>query len=131
MQKTNLDVARHAYDALRRDDLDALADVIHPEVEWHSLVLEIEGVFRGHDGVREWWRSIRAAFPDWKPEVVGFEEHGDWVLLRAHATGSGAASGVGIVGDFFQVGRFRDGLIVEYHAVRTRNDAMRVIGSAG
>ena len=127
MGQGNVDLARTAYAALLRDDIDAVVALAHPDVEWHSLVLEMEGEFRGHDGIRRWWESIRSAFPDWRPALADIEARGDWVLMHAQATGSGAASGVGIAGDFWQAVEVRDGLVVRYHAVRTRDEALRIV----
>jgi ketosteroid isomerase-like protein len=126
MADGNEQLVRAAYDALRRDDFDAFLEFIDPEVEWHSLVLEMEGTFRGHEGVREWWRSLRQAFPDWSPDLGEIHDRGDTIVVHAVATASGAISGVGIAGDFWQVAKVRDGLIVEYHAVRTKDEALRL-----
>ena len=56
------------FEAFRRRDLQAFVGYTDPEVEFTSLVLEVEGVYHGHDGVR-WWEAVLAVFPDWSPEV--------------------------------------------------------------
>jgi ketosteroid isomerase-like protein len=63
MSQENVELARRAYEALGRDDLDELLALVDPEVEWHSLVLEMEGTFHGHEGVRRWWTSLHSVFP--------------------------------------------------------------------
>ena len=128
MAQQNEELARRAYEALQRDDIEAFLAFVHPEVEWHSLVLEVEGVRHGHEGVRGWWRGLRGAFPEWNPSVVNVRSHGNRVVIHAHATGSGAASGVGIDNDFWQVAEIRDGLIVRYRAVRTEREALEAAG---
>ena len=130
MASANAELAQSAYDALIRNDIDAFLELIDPEVEWHSLILEMEGTFHGHEGVRRWWESLRSAFPEWAPSFAEVEDRGDWVIARASATGSGAASGVELEGDFWQVAEVREGLIVRYFAVRGRDEAMRVIEDA-
>jgi ketosteroid isomerase-like protein len=127
MGSGNVELARAAYAALSRDDIDEFIAFAHPDVEWHSLLLEMEGTIHGHDGVRRWWESIQTAFPDWRPVLTDIEAHGDWVLMHVKATGSGAASGVGIAGDFWQVVEFRDGLVVQHHSVRSRDEALRIL----
>jgi ketosteroid isomerase-like protein len=124
----NEDLARRAYAALQRDDIESFLAFVDPGVEWHSLVLEVEGVRHGHDGVRSWWHGLRSAFGEWNPSLVGVWSHGDWVVIHAHATGSGAASGAGIDNDFWQAVRLRDALVVEYHALRTEGEALAVVG---
>jgi ketosteroid isomerase-like protein len=128
MSQENEELARRAYEALQRDDIEAFLAFVDPEVEWHSLVLEVEGVRYGHEEVREWWRGIKSVFPDWNPSLVNVRSHGDRVLIHAHATGSGSASGVGIDNDFWQVAEVRNGLIVGYRAFRTEREALEAAG---
>src|SRR5437764_12430731 len=102
MSRENVELVRRAYEALRRDDIEGCLGDVHPEVEWHSLVLEMEGVRHGHDAVREWWRSLLAVFPDWRPSIEEIRDLGDWVLVHARQIGSGTRSGVGVDADFWQ-----------------------------
>jgi ketosteroid isomerase-like protein len=55
----NVELARRAYDAINRDDLEGFVSLIDPDVEFGSLIAEAEGkTYRGHDGVRQWWRDV-------------------------------------------------------------------------
>ena len=128
MSQENVELTRRAYEALERDDIEAFLSFLEPDVEWYSLILEIEGVFRGHDGVREWWRGIRTTFPDWRPSLVEVRAYGDRVVMHGRGSGSGAASGVDIDDDFWQVVEIRDGLVVWYRAVRTEKEAVEAAG---
>jgi ketosteroid isomerase-like protein len=130
MSQENVELAHRAYEALRRNDIEALVAVVHPDVEWHSLVLEIEGVFHGHEGVREWWQGIRTTFPDWNPWLLEVRTNGAHVVMNVRGVGRGAASGVDIDEDFWQVAEIRDGLIVWYRAVRTEDEALKAAGLA-
>ena len=126
----NEEIVRRAYAALRENDVDGFLEVVDPDVEWHSLILEIEGTFNGHDGVREWWAGLRSVFPNWNPEIVGVREDGEWVVAHARGSGSGVSSGAGLDEDFWQVARVRDGRIVWYRAVRTEQEAVEAAGWA-
>jgi ketosteroid isomerase-like protein len=65
MSRQNEQVARRAYDAFSRGDFEALAALLHPEVEFESLLLEMEaGSYRGLEGAREYFESVREVFPD-------------------------------------------------------------------
>src|SRR3712207_8048003 len=55
----NVERARLVYEALERDDLEAVLAYVHPEVEWNSIMLEMEGPVHGHEGVRRWWASLK------------------------------------------------------------------------
>lgn len=126
--RANIERTYRAYEALQADDIETFLTYVDRDVEWHSLILEIEGVFRGHDGVREWWNGLRVVFPDWNPSIVEAREFGDRVVIHGRATGSGAASGVGIDDDFWQVAEFQGGRIVWYRAVRTEREALEAAG---
>lgn len=128
MASQNEETVRRAYAALRANDLDAFLEIVDPEVEWHSLILEIEGTFHGHDGIREWWAGLRGVFPDWNPELVGVRESGDWLIARARGRGSAVMGGAGTDDDFWQVIRIKDGRIGWYRAVRTEREALAAAG---
>jgi ketosteroid isomerase-like protein len=121
---TNTELAHRAYERLHENDLDGFLEYVHPDAEWHSLVLEIEGAYHGHDGVREWWNGIVTTFPDWDPSIVDVREIGDVVVIHAHATGQAASSGVGIDDDFWQAAEVRDGKISRYATFRTEAEAV-------
>jgi hypothetical protein len=128
MSQENVELAYRAYENLQRDDIEGFLSYVHPEAEWHSLVLQMEGTFHGHDGVREWWSNLRSAFPDWRPFLEEGRDLGaDWVLLHARAQARGAGSGVGIDGDFWQIGRIRRGQITHYAAFRTQQEALEAV----
>ena len=43
-----------------RRDLESYLALMHPEVEFTTVAFGEERVFRGHDGVREWWEALSA-----------------------------------------------------------------------
>ena len=73
-------MVRGMHEAFRRRDLQAFLGYVDPEVEFTSLVHDVEGVYHGHDGVRSWWESVLAVFPDWSPTVEEVSEVGERVV---------------------------------------------------
>ena len=128
MSEENIEITQRMYAALADGDIEGFLAFVHPDVEFHSLILEIEGVFYGHKGVRKWWSGIRTAFPDWDPSIVSLRSVGDRVVVHALGSGSGAASGVGLDKDFWQVAEFTDGLMTRYRALRTEQEALEAAG---
>jgi len=128
MSQENVLLAHRTYAALQRGDFDEFLSYFDPQVEFRSLVLEMEGVFRGHEGVRQWWAGLRGAFPDWNPSLVEVRDLDDRVLIHASATGKGAASGVGIQTDLWQLVEVRNGRVVWYAAFRTEAEALEAAG---
>ena len=124
MARSDIETVRASHDAFRRRDLDRWLGYLHPDVEFTSLVLEIEGVYRGHDGARSWWEDVLAVFPDWQPEVEQAREVGGSILLRVRAEGAGTGSGIGLDRDIWQVVQVRDGLLRSWKFARTEQEAL-------
>jgi ketosteroid isomerase-like protein len=52
-------IAETALRALNAGDLDGFLEVVADDVEFTSMILEVEGqTFRGRDGVRAWWQTV-------------------------------------------------------------------------
>jgi ketosteroid isomerase-like protein len=124
MSQEDVDVVRGSFDAFRRRDIEAFLGFIDPGVEFRSLVLEVEGVHHGHEGVRSWWENVLAVFPDWKPEVDDAREVGDRVVVRVREGGSGTTGGVGLHRAFWQVAEVRDGRLKSWAFFRTKAEAL-------
>ena len=93
MSQENVEVARRAYDAFSRADFEAFAALLHPEVEFESLVLEVEAkTYRGLDGAREYFQSIRDVFPDWTVEITQVQDFGDKLVIESRTSGTGKAA---------------------------------------
>jgi ketosteroid isomerase-like protein len=130
--RTNVQLAQRAYAALRAGDLDEVLHIFHPQVEMHSYLLEMEGPFHGHKGVLRWWSGLHDAFPDLKMSLVEVRDLGaDRVLIHGRAEGEGAASGVGVAGDYWQAAEARDGLVVWFAAFRTEAEALEAVKLRG
>ena len=98
MSQENLEIARRAFAAWNRDDLNAFLAEIDLKIVWHTA---IEGgaegedtVFRDHDEVRQVWNNNRGEVFDrieaWTDEL---RDLGDSVLRhgRLRVTGRAAA----------------------------------------
>jgi ketosteroid isomerase-like protein len=124
MAQADIDVVRGSHEAFRRRDLDAFLAYMDPEIEFTSLILEVEGVYRGHEGIRSWWENILAVFPHWQPQVEDAREVGDRVLLRVRAEGAGTGSGIHVDRVIWQVAEVRDGRLRAWRFFRTEQEAL-------
>jgi hypothetical protein len=102
-----------------------------PEVEFRSLVLEIEGLYRGHEGVRSWWENVLAVFPDWSPRIEDAREVGDRVVARVRAEGSGTGSGISLERDIWQVAQVQGGRLRSWAFFRTEQEALESVALRG
>jgi ketosteroid isomerase-like protein len=124
MSEDNVRTVRKGYEAFQNRDLDAFLSNHHPDVEWRSLVLEVEGVYRGHEGLRSWWENVLDVFPDWSPQVEDAHDMGDRVLVRVRAEGSGTGTGIDIDRYVWQVADVRDGRVTSSAFFRTEEEAL-------
>ncbi len=55
------DVVRRIYQAWREGDLDALSDLLHPDVELDMTARVLNpDTYEGHAGVQRWTESLRS-----------------------------------------------------------------------
>jgi SnoaL-like domain len=95
-----LERARARWVAARQGELEPMLEVWAADCEVHSVVGGVlegaSGVFRGHEGLREFWLELRAAFEDFGFEPRDIRRRGNLTLVIGQTTGRGRASGVEI-----------------------------------
>ena len=72
MSQENVELQHRVIDDFNRRDLDAYLALIDPEVEFTPYEVSVQGgdPYRGHDGVRNWWKDSFAVLSDLRAEVV-------------------------------------------------------------
>ena len=83
---------RRAYAAFQREGVEGIMPFLDEEIEWRNPEdSPIAGVWRGHDGVRDWFEQASEAFGDMSfspDEFREVSEHRVLVLLRFGLTGT-------------------------------------------
>jgi ketosteroid isomerase-like protein len=116
-----------AYAALNAGDLDAFLARATPDVEFTSIVAEAEGTtFRGHEGVREWGKTVPAAFEDVTWEVLDIRGEDDRGVVRARM--AGRLGGVPVELLMWQAVRFRGDMATWWAFFRTEGEALEAVG---
>jgi ketosteroid isomerase-like protein len=130
MSEENVELAHRFYDAFNRRDFDALLAFVDPEVEFAARFMEMEGdpYYRGHDGVREWWRTLLAIFPDFRAEVLDVRDAEDFLILALRLRGHGADSGVPIDEAVWQTVKVRDGKVTWARNFGSEAEALEAAG---
>jgi ketosteroid isomerase-like protein len=130
MSQENVERTYRVNDAMNRGDLEAVLALTHPEVEAIPRLLGVEGgdTYRGHDGVREWWQSIRSAFPDFNATILEIRAVADATISNVRFQGRGAGSGVPFEDTIWQVARWRDGKAIWIKSYRNRAEALEAVG---
>ena len=126
-----MELVREAFERFLAGRRDWGAELLAPEVEWDSsdlTLLDIGGVYRGPEAVRQYWRDWLAAW-----ETVLFEyslvDAGDRVVALINQRMRGRSTGIEVpFGKYAQVYTFRDGLIVHWKMYGSQSDALEAVG---
>ena len=110
MSRENVDAFKRAAEAYNRRDVEALLETLDPEVEWHpalqSLLQGETTVYRGHDGIREFFRDMDDVLDEIDAEYAEIRDLGDRIVAlgrvrtRGKMSGAEVESPVGTVIDF-------------------------------
>jgi uncharacterized protein len=106
---------RGFYDAVAAGDVDAVLDLLDPEVEWRAPEsLPWGGAFHGHDGVREFFARVIDQPADFGREVQEYLESGDRVvvLLRTFGRRNDGDGGFDVLE--FHAWTVRNGKLVDF-----------------
>ena len=119
--ESNREIVRRYFEAWANPDVEQaiamLDDLVHPDFVDHAAY---EGQAAGIEGVREFWRKWRTAFPDFTVETHDTIAEGDRVVTRWSMEGThlGEYDGYEPTGrrighSAISIDRVRDGLITD------------------
>ncbi len=115
-------------DAFNRRDWDAFAAFMDEDVELESRLVAMEGPYRGHEGLTQWWHDFLGAFPDYTIEIQELRVLGDVTLVHVRGQGHGADSAAPLIDPFWLAARWRDGKVVWRRNCATEEEALQAIG---
>jgi len=107
-------------------------ELFDPEIEWDASevpVLDISGVYRGIEAIRQYWRAWFAAW-----EILHYEfrllDAGDRVVaLFDHQGMRGRSTGIEVpVPKYATVMTIRDGLCVHWKLYMSQSEALEAVG---
>jgi ketosteroid isomerase-like protein len=132
MSQENVEVALKVHRAFSRGDLEGVLSGWHPKAEYrdaiHQSVEGEEGVFRGHDGIRRWWRDLHDHYEDLNTEVLEVRDLGERLVVVFVVRGRGKGSGVALETPLAQVVTMRQGKVVEARDYFSREEALNSVG---
>jgi len=130
MSQENVELHYRAVDAFNRRDLGAYLAVMDPEVEFTPYEVWVQGgePYRGHAGVRSWWKESFAVLPDLRGELDEVRDFGDTTLGCGRIRGQGAASGAATERPMWVVARWRDNKAVWFCGFDSEGDALEAAG---
>lgn len=127
MLRENVDLAHAFYDTVNRRDRDAFLDLADDEAELISILVSVDGGYRGPDGFRRWWNDVFDTFPDYTVVVEEVRDLGNTTLAGIRLQGYGAGSGAPIDQPLFQAIEWRDGKALWVESFRDEAEALEAV----
>ena len=118
--QANLQLVLDWIDALRQNEIDAIAERFHPDVAWTDLTGDV--ACDGIEQVLAWLRDAPAQPPD--VDALELLADADHVVLGVRNHARQELAGVRLDGQLFTVFTVRDGQIVHLRDYAHRADAL-------
>jgi ketosteroid isomerase-like protein len=130
MSQDNAELVRRTFDAFNRRDLDAFLALCHRDVEFVAYAMQLEGgdPYCGHEGVRAWWGTIFAVYPDFRADIEELRDLGDLTITRVRMHGRGVESDAPMDQEVWLVARPRDGKVIWWRFFRIESEAFEAAG---
>jgi ketosteroid isomerase-like protein len=128
MSQENVELVYRTLEAFNRRDLDGYLATAHHAIESRTLLVGMEGGYRGHEGVRRWWRDVLDAFPDFTVKVIDVRDLGDVTLTRMRACGHGAGSVIPFEQTLWVAARWRQQKVIWSRVFATEAEALEAVG---
>jgi ketosteroid isomerase-like protein len=131
MSDENVELAHRIMDALSRRDLSRLIALSDPDVEWYSLFASLGekgGVYRGHEGTRQYMSDLGDAWEIMRADVEDGLEVGNVAVLVGRIHYRGRGSGVETESPAGWVLKFRQGNLIRFRAFREPEQALESVG---
>ena len=128
MSQENVELHRRTTALFNARDIDGTIALSDPSIELHALPAPRGGVYRGHDGVREWHRDLEGAWNEIRAEPEAYFDLGErtagFFLLHAR----GVQSGADVTMHSASVMHWRDGLVTYTKLYPSWEEALTHLG---
>jgi ketosteroid isomerase-like protein len=133
MSRENVDGHLEAIAAFNRRDLEELLSWLAADIQLHSRFSAVDTrVFEGHAGIREWQAGMVATWESLVLEVERVEVPDQGLTLAIGSLrAKGQESGVEVSEPMAQLGRWRDGKVVEIGMYASEAEALEAAGLSG
>jgi ketosteroid isomerase-like protein len=127
MSQENVEVARRAYEAFNRGDLQAMVADLAPNFEYATTgaIPGMTGVYRGGEGILGFLEWIWSEFERPSMKVHELVDAGDQVMAAVTLRGRGKQSGVETSWDVWHVWTVEHGKVVHGQAFTSRAEALK------
>ena len=126
MSRENVETVRRLLDAFARRDVGAIIAENRPDVEIIARRSEIEGPYRGHEGLRRMGAELIQQAPDFVMHIEEVRDCGDRVLVFGRQRGT--VSGVPFDEVLATVFEFEAGKVARMESFPTAEGALEAVG---
>jgi ketosteroid isomerase-like protein len=133
MSERNIQILRETLAAFNSGDLERILGFVHPEFEGvvpPEFSAEPD-TYRGHDGIRRYFRTFEEAMEDVRFEPERFWQAGDAVAVTMRLTAKGRQTSIPVEQRLAQVWRLRDGRVVGVQSYVSVSEALEIAGASG
>ena len=121
-------IYRNMVDAWNTGEVERLVEYMAEDVEIESFLIVVEGAYRGHEGVRQWWSSYHDTFPDWHAAVLDIRANDAATAALLRLSGHGGSSGAPVDLKMWHVVLWREGLAKRISAYEDEATALEAAG---
>jgi ketosteroid isomerase-like protein len=131
VSQENVEIVRALHEAFGAGDRDTWRAHFDPDVEWDitSSAMPAPKVYRGHEGVEEFFRDWLGTWDDYGQETLEVLDAGDAVVAVFRQWGRGRGSGVQVDRQFFARYDLVDGKVVRMRLFDSREAALEGAGA--
>jgi ketosteroid isomerase-like protein len=130
VSEANVELARRAFDAFAERDVEALLELMHPELEFLPVTANLTtgGLpYRGRAGIRRYIEDVARVWDELRVYPSEFRDLGDTVVALGRIHGRGG--GMIIDRPTGWVWRMRDDMIVWGRVYTSQEEALRAAGA--
>ncbi len=132
MSQDNVEIIERAIAAINARDLDGYLACCTEDIELHTPLAALGGVYVGADGIRQFMVDIEEAAPDFRLDLQRAEAVGaDQIVASVRTSSTGRTSGIPLGFDSTNVYDFAEGRIKRVRIFRDRQEALKAVGLAG
>jgi ketosteroid isomerase-like protein len=135
MSQENVEIVRQLLEAFARRDHERAFDFYDLDIEWDATriaetIPDLAGVYRGHAGVRTYWRRWLSAWSDLDFEVEDILDGGDEIVaLIRNQHQWGRHSGIAVeMPPYALVFTIRDGKVVRWRSFTDQKSGLVAAG---
>jgi ketosteroid isomerase-like protein len=131
MSQENVEIVQRCCEAFNRGDYEGALDALDPAIEYDLRHFPDGRVYRGHDGVREAFRTWLGTWDDYRQEQEEFIDAGNEVVVCVREHGRGKGSGLELARATFGVWTLSDGRAMRIRFYGTKVEALAAVGLSG